>query len=197
MGGNVNSIRRCIAAGIPDRKRTDGRYRQGVRRLSRRLNLIDPLRVSVDNGNAVSKTPHLEEILEALEDAGFQIYRADETEIRLAERVRLHIMDSGVRVRIVASAPQVSFSVRAQRSDFPRTDAATLFERIRETSGASLRQCGFAETGTETRDVTDPMDEERILDVWYEITYAKLDDDLRTLVDDIRWALAFEKCLAG
>ncbi|MBW1906830.1 MAG: hypothetical protein JRJ24_16290, partial [Deltaproteobacteria bacterium] len=45
-----------------------------------------------------------------------EIYRTDDRELQIAERVRLHIMDSGVRV-VLNSGLLVQFTARTQRSD--------------------------------------------------------------------------------
>ena len=121
-----------------------------------------------------------------------EIYRARPDEIEIAERIRLHIMDSGVRVG-VQEALTVRFTARSQRSDFPNAQAEELFRRVRETVGTPAGDRGYVETQAETREVTDPVDDSKILDVWHEVTYEKSTTDVDEAVDEVRWALAVEK----
>ncbi len=39
------------------------------------------------------------------------------------------------------------------------------------------------------------MDDGRVLDVWHEVTYGKPADDTAAALDEIRWALALERCV--
>jgi hypothetical protein len=130
---------------------------------------------------------------------GIEIYRTQKAEIHVAERVRLHIMDSGVRVRIVAAPSgeqlRIGFTARAQRSDFPDVEAATLFEKVRHAVGPAAASRGFVEAGAGTVEVKDPMDAAKILDVWHEVTYEKDAPDTAGALDAIRWALALERCV--
>ena len=59
------------------------------------------------------------EIEHALQEAGVEVYNIDGTEFQIAERIRLHLMDSGVRVR-VDDGLCVRFTARAQQSDAPQ-----------------------------------------------------------------------------
>ena len=152
--------------------------------------------------------------------AGIEVYRSRKTEIHIAERVRLHIMDSGVRLEIIEGAgedsPQtspsgersptgeraptgerlrVSFTARSQRSDFPNEQAETLLERVRALVGAEAALRGFVEVNAGSLEVKDPMDDARVLDVWHEVTYQKPADDTQSALDEIRWALALERCI--
>ncbi len=141
--------------------------------------------------------------------AGIEVYRSRKTEIHIAERVRLHIMDSGVRLQIVdtgagedspTSSPtgerlKVTFTARSQRSDFPNEQATVLFEKVRATVGTAAVTRGFIEVAAKSLDVTDPMDDARILDVWHEVTYEKPADGTESALDEIRWALALERCI--
>ena len=130
-------------------------------------------------------------IKETLENAGIEIYRSTADEVHVAERVRLHIMDSGVRV-LAGGELRVRFTARSQRSDFPNADATTLLARVREGVGALAVERGYEETETSVREVKDPVDDARILDVWHEVVYEKATDPER-LVDEVRWALDVEK----
>ena len=135
-------------------------------------------------------------IREALEAAGLEIYRARDEEIEIAERVRLHIMDSGVRV-VLGSAPTVRFTARSQRSDFPNSSAEELFDRVRAVVGSEALARGFVEKETRVHSVTDPVDDARVLDVWHEVVYDKPVAQLAELVDEVRWAVGVEKYIAA
>jgi len=137
-------------------------------------------------------TPDVPELKKALVDAGFESYRTNEEEIQLAERIRFHIMDSGVRVR-AATGLTVEFTARSQRSDFPNSDPDELFDRVRAVVGGPAHARGFHEKGFATVNVTDPVDDARILDVWHEVTYLKSSEGLADFIEEVRWALSVDK----
>lgn len=135
----------------------------------------------------------LKRVKEELMKAGVEIYRTrPPAEIQVAERVRLHIMDSGIRVRLGESLT-VSFTARTQRSDFPSVSPDQLFARVREAVGTRAAERGYAEDGSQTVEVRDPMDEQRVLDTWHEVTYAKTIESVDAALDEVRWALGIEK----
>jgi hypothetical protein len=134
----------------------------------------------------------LQDVKKSLLEAGFEIYRTKPTEIQIAERIRLHIMDSGIRVRL-GNSYGVSFTARSQRSDFPSVDADQLFEKVRETIGKQAVERGYAEEASQTVDVKDPMDDQKVLDTWHEVVYAKPAADLDAVVEEVRWALGLDK----
>jgi hypothetical protein len=137
-------------------------------------------------------SPDVQSLEKALVAAGVEIYRSDDREIQIAERVRLHIMDSGVRVT-TTGAPAVKFTVRSQRSDFPNAEPDFLFARVRASVGAQATERGYEEERTATVTVTDPVDATKVLDVWHEVTYVKAAEHLDDVVDEVKWALAVEK----
>jgi hypothetical protein len=139
-------------------------------------------------------TPTLESVKQAIVDAGLEVYRSDAGGITLASRVRLHLMDSGVRIDM-ENAPSVAFTVRSQRSDAPSASPADLFARVRESMSGTANERGFVEVEERVREVTDPVDDTNILDVWHELTFAKQAATLDELIDDVRWALALPKCV--
>jgi hypothetical protein len=126
--------------------------------------------------------------------AGIEVYRTRPDEVQVAERVRLHIMDSGIRVQL-AEATAVTFTVRQQRSEFPDAAPAVLLERARREVGAVAEARGYAETRAGSVEVMDPMDAARVLDVWHEVTYQKAVEDAGAAVDEVRWALSIERFL--
>ncbi len=136
-------------------------------------------------------------IQKALENAGIEIYRAQRAEIHIAERQRMHIMDSGVRVCVNATTTSVRFTARSQRSDFPNEDSDALFDLVRTQVGTEAQQRGYAEAEVGITEVKDPIDDAKILDVWHEITFARSDlNSEDNLVEEVRWALAIEKYVA-
>jgi len=141
----------------------------------------------------VSETD-VQSVKKTLQDAGVEIYRLSDEEIQVAERVRLHIMDSGVRVRL-AEGVRIRFTARTQQSDFPNAEAADLFDKVRGAINDKASTRGYAETDAITVQVRDPVNEKRILDVWHEVTYEK-PSDLESLVEEVRWALELEKYVA-
>ncbi len=136
-----------------------------------------------------------ESLRHALIQAGFQIYRTRDRRVQLAERVRFHLMDSAVGVRIDEGLV-VYFTVRAQRSDFPHMSEDDLFAKVREAVGELAETQGFVESGASTRQIKDPVDENKVLDVWHEVSFSKTAQDQESLTQDVRWALAVNKCVS-
>ena len=135
-----------------------------------------------------------ERVKQAILDAGLEIYRAKDGRIQLAERVRLHLMDSGVAVDLQGDAA-VYLTVRSQRSDFPTASADDLFAKVRERTREVARERGFEEIDASTRSLTDPVEKSHVLDIWHELTYRKPAGTLDGLLDDVRWALELPKCV--
>lgn len=136
----------------------------------------------------------LDGVRQAVLQAGLEIYRVTASEVVIAQRVRMHLMDSGVAVA-VSQGPTVTLTVRSQRSDFPESAAEDLFERVRKAVDPATGPRGFREVATATRSVTDPVDAENVLDVWHELTFAKRVDALDAIIDEVRWALELPKCV--
>jgi hypothetical protein len=134
----------------------------------------------------------IRDIQKALASAGVEIYRSDNRELRIAERVRLHIMDSGVRV-VTGNGLAVQFTARAQRSDAPSAQPEELFRRVREEIGERAGSRGYEEARAEIVEVKDPVDEARVLDVWHEVTYRKPFKAIEEALNEVRWALGLEK----
>ncbi len=145
---------------------------------------------------SVPRLADLNTVQTALHQAGVEVYRTEAEEIHIAERVRFHIMDSGVRVH-VADHARISFTARTQRSDFPHEMAEQLFERVRDMVGQSAGARGYQEADAKTIKVLDPVDESRVLDVWHEVTYAKDAAELPEIIDEIRWALSLDKYVSS
>ncbi len=147
----------------------------------------------------MSTSPHdsprmdSKKVKEVLVAAGIEVYRTRPAEVHVAERIRLHIMDSGIRV-VPGDPFGVAFTVRSQRSDFPEeVEASSVFDRLREVVGAAALSRGYAERGSSTTPVKDPSDGERLLDVWHDITFEKAGCDADAMLDEVRWALGLER----
>ncbi len=134
----------------------------------------------------------IRDIQGALTSAGIEIYRAEDAELRIAERIRLHIMDSGVRV-LLSGGLAVQFTARAQRSDAPSAPPEELFRRVRDEVGERASNRGYEEHSAEIVEVTDPVDAARVLDVWHEVTYRKSLQGADEAVAEVQWALDLEK----
>ena len=132
-------------------------------------------------------------VKEELVGAGIEVYRTRPSEVCVAERVRFHIMDSGIRV-LLDGALKVSFTARSQRSDFPaETSDDDLFARVRGLVGAGALERGYAESWSGTTPVKDPLDDARVLDVYHEVTYTKPASTPAEAIDEVRWALSQER----
>lgn len=153
-------------------------------------NFLDPKRFSSVCG--LEETLTIQDIQQALAEAGVEIYRAEDQELQIAERVRLHIMDSGVRV-VLNGGLVVQFTARSQRSDAPSAQSAELFRRVREEVGQQAGSRGYEEARAEIVEVKDPVDEAHVLDVWHEVTYRKPLAASDDPVAEVRWALDLEK----
>ena len=136
----------------------------------------------------------IESMRATLLEAGLEVFRVQDQTVHLAERVRSHLMDAGVRVRC-ADKLEVDVTVRSQSSDFPADAADALFARVRAAIVELASARGFLETAAAPRDIRDPVDDSRLLDVWYEITFTKDATQPAALIDDVRWALRLPKCV--
>jgi hypothetical protein len=146
--------------------------------------------------------PTAVEIKKALKEAGLEVYRTRGDVVYLADRVRENLlMDGGTFIRgdgvgtsaEARSAPlAVGFVVRAQHNDFPNDGEDRLFDRARRAAEPALGQ-GYREILAEVRQVKDPGDGERTLDVWCEVSFEKHVGDLAAAVVEARFALALEK----
>jgi hypothetical protein len=139
-------------------------------------------------------TPSIEAARAAIVENGIEVFRVKDETIQLAERVRSHLMDASVSVRFGAR-PCIQFTVRAQNSDFPSTNAEEMFTKVRHATTSRAQARGFDESDSRCRPVHDPVDDSRVLDVWYELTFSKETHDLAQLMEDLRWALAVSKCV--
>jgi hypothetical protein len=137
----------------------------------------------------------LDSVRVRLLESGLEVFRVQGQSVLLAERVRSHLMDAGVSVR-VARELSADVTVRAQSSDFPTESADALFGRVRGAVFELAQSRGFREASAEAREIRDPVDDTRLLDVWYELTFTKNASEIDGLIDDVRWALRLPKCIA-
>lgn len=131
-----------------------------------------------------------------LVQAGIEIYRVRGTVVEVAERIRLHLMDSGIRV-LTGEVAEVRFTARAQRSENQSLPPPGQFEKVRSAVGSLASDNGWLEIEATPTDVRDPVDKNKILDVWYEITFSKRVGTLAEATDAVRWALGVEKYVQG
>lgn len=134
-------------------------------------------------------------ITAALSQAGVEVYRIVGSQIEIAERVRLHIMDSGVRIEL-GHELQVFFRARSQRSDYPHMSSDELLALVRGAIGAPAVTQGFVEQETASREIRDPTSHEQVLDVWHEVTFAKRSASVSALIEDVQWALQLDKYIS-
>ena len=138
---------------------------------------------------AVSSPTNLKKHLIA---QGFIVYRTLGDQIMLAERVRDNlIMDAGVAA-VFKPGLAVRFFVRAQSNDFRGESDEQLFARARAQARASLQR-GYLEVETRVVPVSDPGDNSRTLDTWYEVALERATSDLEGLFEELRYALNVEK----
>jgi hypothetical protein len=137
-----------------------------------------------------------QQIKKALVAAGFEVFRTLGDDIVLADRVRENlIMDSGVRLSSVngkGTTMQIKVVLRCQRADFPGEEEGRMFDRVRSLAVPALAQ-GFHEIGCIATRVTDPSDETRTLDTFYEVTFAKQVADIEAALEELRFLLNIDK----
>jgi hypothetical protein len=138
--------------------------------------------------------PTIQDLKRTLVAAGLEIYRTRPDAVHLAERPRDNqILDAGIAVRPVDGALEVRVVMRAQRSDFPGDAAPALYERVREHAHADLTARGFVEAESREQRMLDPGDKSKLLDVWYELVFARKFADAAAAIDEIKRILPLEK----
>lgn len=133
-----------------------------------------------------------QELKKALISAGFEVYRTTGEDVILADRARENlILDSGVRIR--ASDPiEVRLVMGIRRAAFPSDDEGALFDRVRQLAAPLISE-GFAEVSTGVAPVKDPADNERTLDTFYEVVFAKSADGFDGALPTLKLALQVAK----
>ena len=140
--------------------------------------------------------PTVTELKKALVGAGFEVYRTRGDTIWLADRVRENLlMDAGVFVRVEAAGLVVGVVCRAQRSEFPGEDEASLFARARTLVGPAIER-GYVEAGADVQRVLDPSDASRTLDVWCEVRAEIRAGDPAAAIEALRFAVSMQKAAA-
>ena len=135
------------------------------------------------------------ELKKALQQAGFDVYRARGDEVHLAERPRENlILEAGVVV-LGGESLGVRLTVRAEKVSFPGESDDALIDRARGTAAAALAR-GFVETATTVRSMMDPGDSTHVLDTWFEVSLVKRVESFEELVTEARFALQLEKAAA-
>jgi hypothetical protein len=139
----------------------------------------------------------LRQIARTLAASGVEIFDQRDGELQIAERVRMHLMDSGVRIRAKDSRIEIVFTATASKAEHPSADPDDLFEMIRKTVGVAASAHGYREVGSSTTEARDPQCRDRVLDVFHGIEYARALDERAHLADEVRWALELDKSLAA
>lgn len=132
----------------------------------------------------------------ALVAQGIEVYRVAGDVVEVAERVRLHLMDSGIRV-VSGASTQVRFTARTQRSENNLLSADAQFERVRQAVGALAQAQGWSEVEAVSKEIVDPIDHSKILDTFYEVTYACDVSAVDDVTAAVTWALTVEKYVSG
>jgi hypothetical protein len=136
-----------------------------------------------------------QQLKKALVAAGFEVFRTLGEDVVLADRVRENlIMDSGVRLGLSGEGLKVKIVLRAQLADFPNEAEAELFARVR-LLGQGVIAKGFAEISANATAVKDPADTERVLDTFFEVTFAKEAADVAAALPDLRFAMGLDKAV--
>ncbi|MCL2777462.1 MAG: hypothetical protein FWD73_05610 [Polyangiaceae bacterium] len=138
----------------------------------------------------------LSQLKKELVASGFEIFRTLPGEVVLAERVRENlILDSGVRLGIVASGFCVRVVLGALRADFPTEPEPMLFERVRRLAEPALAS-GFAEISTHVNPIRDPAYPERILDTSYEVSFTREVASFSDAVPWLQFALSLQRTVS-
>ena len=144
----------------------------------------------------MASAPTPQQLKKALLASGFEVFRTLPEEVVLAERVRENlILDSGVRVGPLGDGRlRVRVVLRAQRADFPSEEEASLFDRVRKLAEPALAD-GFAEVATAVNAVKDPVDPDRTLDTFYELSLTRDVATVEEAVPVLKFALSLEKAV--
>lgn len=136
--------------------------------------------------------PPSQNLKKALVAEGFEVYRTSPNLIILADRVRDNLlMDSGVAISH-GDELVVRITLRARAAEFPADSEQTLFERARALA-APIADRGYREVNSDSVPVSDPGDQTRTIDTWYEVTYERPLADEADLPAELRFALGLTK----
>lgn len=135
------------------------------------------------------------ELKKALQQAGFDVYRARGDEVHLAERPRENlILEAGV-VILNGERLRVRLTVRAEKVTFPGESDEALLDRARHGARTAFER-GYSEASSTVRAMMDPGDETHVLDTWFEVALVKEVETFEELVQEARFALQLEKAAA-
>lgn len=132
-----------------------------------------------------------QDLKKALRDAGLEVFRVRDSEVHLAERQNVQLMEAGVRVRGGAS-PRVLVTARAQRNDAPARSAEDMFSAVRAAM-ASLLAEGYQESSAQTRELRSVSDPDQIVDLWFEVTFERAVESIEEAVAQARKVMAHER----
>lgn len=134
---------------------------------------------------------NVKDLKRALVSAGLEVFRVRDDEVHLAERQNVQLMEAGVRARAGAQ-PAVIVVARAQRNDAPTLSESALYDAIRART-ASLLEAGYKEIAAGSREIRSVSDNSHLLDVWYEVTFARDVASLEEAVSEVQRALLAER----
>ena len=147
--------------------------------------------------NSTLNAHSLRQIAGALTASGVEIFAEGERELQIAERVRMHLMDSGVRVRLHGACAEIVFTATASRNEHPTMEPSDLLERLRDQVGTAAEARGYRELRPTEIEALDPLDSSRVLDVFHGLEYVLLVSDAAQLGEEVRWAVELEKALTA
>lgn len=132
---------------------------------------------------------------------GFEVYATEGSEVRLAERVRVHLMDSGVTIRLDgadtggATGATVTFTMRSESSQLPGHSETEHFESVRRAATTQNAALGYREASSLARRIEDPGNPSDTLDTWYEVSFCRKLTDVSedSILDALRECLARPK----
>jgi hypothetical protein len=131
------------------------------------------------------------ELKEVLKSGGLEIYRVRGDHVFLAERVRENlILDAGVSV--AAATLEVTVTCRGEQTHFAGATDDTVFTHT-EALGVPLLRDGFLEVLRRAVPMTDPMNAERVLDTFFEISYRKALPGPAEVVHTCKRVMTFER----
>ncbi|MDP3275931.1 MAG: hypothetical protein Q8Q09_12090 [Deltaproteobacteria bacterium] len=135
------------------------------------------------------------ELRRALTDAGVEVFRVKDDEVHIAERQHLHLMEAGIRLA-VGEPMRVTVTARAQQSDSPTLDPELQFASVRAAI-QPLFALGYVETSANARELRSVSDDNRVVDVWYEIVMCLDCATVETAVASVQTALATERYIVA
>lgn len=134
----------------------------------------------------------LVEVAKYLASEGIEIFQIQAESIQIAERHRYHLMDSGVAVTWNGNSPSIVLVARSQLSSHRDSSPEILFDMVTSQIGKAAKSRGYEEKNRGSREIADPVDSKKILDVWFEVFFEKAVPQ-QELLSELQWALGVNK----